>query len=351
MATKDLIMKRVKFQLPLAMCFLVAPSFAQELKFADLGDFPLEGGSTLRDCRVGYRTFGALNREKSNAVLFTTWYGGSTASLIGLIGPGKLVDSTRYFVIAIDALGNGVSTSPSNSSQQPHMKYPTITIGDMVNTEHRVVEDVLHVPHLRAVLGISMGGYQTFKWMVAYPDFMDCAIPIEGAPRPSSFDSTWILATSRALQLDPQWKGGDYTAPPEAGLRLLADIDALVLQTPSFRVEHTPPQDFEKFLEAKENAIVESFDPNNWIRQGQALLSQDVSRPFGGDMAKAAAAVRARVLVIVSLQDHEVVPATALAFAHLLHARTLELQSDCGHLMFQCDAATVSAAIAEFLME
>ena len=316
-----------------------------------LGDFSLESGATLHECRIGYRTFGNLNRDKSNAVLFTTWYTGTSANLAGLIGPGKAIDLTNYFVIAVDALGNGVSSSPSNSSQQPHMKFPIFSIGDMVNSQHQLVKDILHVPHLRAVLGISMGGYQTYKWMVTYPDFMDCAIPIEGAPRPSSYDSTWILATARALQLDPAFKGGEYTAQPEAGLRLLADIDVLVLQTPSFRVEHTPPQDFGKFLEARENAIVRSFDANNWIRQGQAILAQDISRPFEGDMAKAAAAVKARVLVVVAVQDHEVVPSTALAFANLLRASTLELDSNCGHLSFQCEASKLSAAIAKFLMD
>jgi homoserine O-acetyltransferase len=341
-------MKSLKPGLLLVICFLVVPSFSQDLKFADLGDFKLENGEIIRDCRLGYRTLGSLNSQKSNAVLFPTWYSGSSQSLVGLIGPGKLVDSTHYFVIAVDALGNGVSSSPSNSTHQPRMKFPKFSIRDMINAEYRLVKDVLQLPRLRAVMGISMGGYQTFEWMVAYPDFLERAIPIEGTPLPSSYDQLWIAATANAIQSDPNWNGGEYTAPPEAGMRIASDITGLVLQTPAFRVKNTPPQDFAKYREGIHKSFLRT-DANNWIRQGQALLGHNISRHFDGDMAKAAAAVKARVLVIVALPDHEVVPAPALDFARLLNARTLELDSDCGHLAFQCEAAKMSAAIAEFL--
>ena len=344
-------LKNVQIRLFLAACLLAAPVFAQELKFAQLGEFRLESGETIRGCRLGYRTFGTLNAQKSNAVLFPTWFTGTTKELVGLIGPGKLVDPTNYFVITVDALGDGVSTSPSNSREQPHMKFPDLTIRDMVNSQHRLAEDVLHIPHLRAVMGISMGGMQTFQWMVAYPGFMDRAIPIVGSPRLTSYDLLLWQSGIHAIQADVNWKGGDYTAPPEAGLRTLADIDALAIQTPAYRVRHTSPEDFKKFLDASERGTIHGFDANNWIRQAQAMMGHDVSRPFGGDMSKAAAAVKARVLVIVGLQDHMVNPTPALAFARLLKARTLELDSDCGHLTPDCESAKVDAAVAKFLAE
>src|SRR5882672_6837784 len=88
-------------------------------QFASLGDSKLESGETIKNCRIGYRTFGELNSDKSNVVVFTTWFGGTSEQLAGGFGPGKLVDTSKYYVIAIDALGNGVSTSPSNSALQP----------------------------------------------------------------------------------------------------------------------------------------------------------------------------------------------------------------------------------------
>jgi homoserine O-acetyltransferase len=341
----------VRIRLLLTLCLLTVHSSAQGLKFADLGDFRLESGEVIRDCRIGYRTFGKLNAEKSNAVLFPTWFGGTTENLVGYIAPGKLVNPEEYFVILADALGDGVSSSPSNSKQQPHMKFPAFAIRDMVNSEHQLVEKVLKIPHLRGVIGISMGGMQTFQWMVAYPDFMDRAIPIVGSPKLTSFDLLLWQAGIHAIQADVNWKGGDYTSPPEAGLRTLADIDGLAIETPSYRVRQTSPEGFKKFIETTEHDTIHGFDANNWIRQAQAMMGHDVSRPFGGDMGKAAAAVKASVLVIVGLQDHMVNPQPALAFARLLQAHTLELDSDCGHLAPDCQAAKVDAAVERHLAE
>jgi homoserine O-acetyltransferase len=321
------------------------------LQFGQLGDFRLESGAVIRDCRIGYRAFGKLNAERSNAVLFATWFTGTTKDLAGLIGPGKLVDSSRYYVIAVDALGDGVSSSPSNSPSQPRMKFPEFSIRDMVEAEHALAARVLRLPHLHAVMGISMGGMQVFQWMVSYPGFMDRAIPIVGSPRLAAYDLLLWQAELHAIQADANWKHGEYQARPEAAMRTVADIHALALQTPQYRDRETSPRQFREFLAATERDTMAGFDTNDWYRQAQAMMGHDVSRPFGGDMRKAAATVRARVLVVVSRQDHMVTPGPALDFAKLLGARTLELNSDCGHVATGCEEPRIAAALARFLAE
>src|SRR5687767_12828201 len=102
-------------RLCLSLPLFVAVAFAQEQQFANIGDLKLQNGGVIRQCRVGYRTFGTLAADKSNVIIFLTWASGTTEQLKSNFGPGKLIDSSRYFVIAIDALGNGVSSSPSNS--------------------------------------------------------------------------------------------------------------------------------------------------------------------------------------------------------------------------------------------
>jgi homoserine O-acetyltransferase len=134
-------------------------------------------------------------------------------------------------------------------------------------------------------------------------------------------------------------------------MRTVADIHALALQTPGYRVRQTDPKDFREFLNTTEQNTMRGFDCNNWVRQLEAMLSHDVSKDFGGDMQRTAAAVRARVLVVVGLEDHMVNPQPALALAHLLRAQTLELDSDCGHLAFSCQAGRVQAAVESFLAE
>jgi homoserine O-acetyltransferase/O-succinyltransferase len=160
------------------------PSEDGAQRFAEFGDFKLHDGGVIHEFRLGYRTLGKLNSGKSNAVLWPTWIGGKSQDLLLFIGPGNVVDTNKYFVVLVDAIGNGVSSSPSNSKRQPLMKYPKFTIRDMVEAEHRLCTDLLYLPHLRAVLGISMGGMQAFEWVVTYPDFMDIGIPCLGRRSP-----------------------------------------------------------------------------------------------------------------------------------------------------------------------
>jgi homoserine acetyltransferase len=134
-------------------------------------------------------------------------------------------------------------------------------------------------------------------------------------------------------------------------MRTVAHIHALALETPTYRVRITQPGEFHKFLTTTEQNTIRGFDSNNWVRQLEAMLTHDVSKSFGGDMQRAAAAVKARVLVIVGLQDHMVNPQPALTFARLLQARTLELDSDCGHLITNCETQKIDAAVARFLAE
>jgi homoserine O-acetyltransferase len=331
------------------VAFLLPCLQAQDQQFASLGEFRLESGQVIRDCRIGYRTFGKLAADKSNAILFPTWFTGTTKDLTGLMGPGNLVDTSRYFVILVDALGNGVSSSPSNSKAQPRMSFPKFTIRDMVESEHRLVTEVLHLNHLRAVMGISMGGMQTFQWALSYPDFFDKAIPIVGSPQLTSFDLLLWNAELHAIQEDRHWNNGDYKSPPP--LRALANIHNFALTTPEQRVAETSAQQFESFIKDVEKNGPSRFDANNWHRQLEAMLAQDVTRPFGGSMEKAAAAIKAKLLIVVATQDHMVNPTPALKLAQLRNARVLKLTGPCGHRATGCEKDKLNPAVSAFLSE
>src|SRR5881296_4568276 len=189
-----------------------------------IGDFKLESGEVIKDFAISYVTHGTLNARKSNAVLMVTATSGNHHRIDFLIGPGKALDTTKYFVIATDAIGNGLTTSPSNSKAQPRMQFPKFGMRDMVESQRRLLKDKLGIDHVVAVIGPSMGGMQALQWGVSYPDFMDSLVALVPLARTPAWSVLLVEATRKAIMLDPAWKGGEYTAPPAEGIRLWRDI-------------------------------------------------------------------------------------------------------------------------------
>ncbi len=327
-----------------------APSADGIQQFAQFGDFKLHDGGVIHEFRLGYRTLGKLNSGKSNAVLWPTWIGGKSQDLLPFIRPGNVVDTNKYFVVLVDAIGNGVSSSPSNSKRQPLMKYPKFTIRDMVEAEHRLCTDVLHLSHLHAVLGISMGGMQAFEWVVTYPDFMDIGIPMSSSPQSTSFDKLNWTAQIDAIELDPAWNDGNPTGPLGRGLALSEEIGSMNGTSPSYRVARTSPKDFGVFVaEIRKNAKGDGGTASDQIRQRQAIIALDIPGEFGLTLAQAAKRVRAKLLIIVSAQDHVVNPRPALEFAAAANAPVINLNSPCGHQSLTC--ISLGPKVASFLAD
>jgi homoserine O-acetyltransferase/O-succinyltransferase len=329
-----------------------AQSLPEEGKqqFAAFGDFKLQNDDVIHDFRLGYRTLGRPNADRSNAVLWPTWLGGKSEDLLQFVGPGKVVDTSYYFVVLVDAIGNGVSSSPSNSKQQPLLKFPRFTIRDMVESEHRLAIEALHLSHLHAVMGISMGGMQTFEWAAAHPDFMDVAIPIVGSPQSTSFDKLLWTAEIDAIELDPAWNHGNPTGPLSRGFALSEEIQSMNLTSPAYRVTHTNPKDLDGFLaEMRKNAKGDGGTASDQIRQRQAIIALDIPDEFGATLGQLAKRVRAKFLVIVSPQDHMVNPTPALEFAAANGAPVVNLDSPCGHLSTAC--ISLGPTVSRFLAD
>ena len=317
-------------------------------QFATLGDFKLQSGIVIRDFHIGYRTVGKMNADKSNVILWPTMLGGRTEDLLQYIGPERVIDSSKYFVILVDSIGNGISTSPSNSSSQPKMKFPKFTIRDMVESEHRLLTEVLRLTHLHAVMGLSMGGMQAFEWAVVYPDSMDLTIPMAGSPQSTSYDKLLWTSEIDAIAVDPSWKNGNPSGPLTRGIALAGEIDSMNATSPAYRAAHTKTDEFENFLAAiRKNAKSEAGAVSDQIRQRQAIMGLDISRELGVPLDQAAKRVRSKMLVIVSPEDHTVNPAPALEFARAIGAPVVKLDSPCGHLSLSC--ISVGPIVAQFL--
>jgi homoserine acetyltransferase len=319
-------------------------------QFAELGVFNLQNGGVIYDFKVGYRTLGRLNSDKSNAILWPSWLGGTSHDLLEFIGPGKVLDSSRYFVILVDAIGNGISSSPSNSKEQPWMKFPKFEIRDMVEAEHKLVTEVLHLSHLHAVMGVSMGGMQTFGWALAYPDYMDEAIPVAGSPQSTSFDKLLWTAEIDAIESDPAWNHGSPTKSLTKGIALAQEIDSMNSTSPAYRVAHTYATGFDAFLsEIKTSAKADGGTASDQIRQRQAIIALDIPKDLGLTLAQTAKRVRPKLLIINSPQDHMVNPTPAFEFASAAGIPVVRLDSSCGHRSLSC--ISVGPIVASFLAD
>lgn len=317
------------------------PLAAQELQFADMGECDLESGEVIRDCRIGYRTAGTLNAEKSNAILFPTWFGGRSENLLSASGEDGYVDTSEHFVIMVDAFGNGVSSSPSNSPTQGGADFPRITIADMVRHQHRLLTEKLGIQSLRAVMGISMGGMQSFEWAVRYPGFVEKVLPIVGSPRLAPYDivlwETDLRILGWYLECDCQ-----EAAAVMNGLSFL-------LSGPDRQARVNPRERLDRVRETIESSNLTRDRAYDLMSQLHAMIDHDVSKPHGGSMAEAAEQVTAEVLVVVGLTDHIVTPGPALEFAELVGAETMELGNDCGHSAHACAPDTFRPRVRRFL--
>lgn len=314
---------------------IASASEPPSLEIFALGDFELESGATLTDAKLGYRTSGTLDAEKSNAILFPTWFTGTSEDLFttGAVDP---IDTDRFFLITVDAFGNGVSSSPSN-----HSDFPRVTIGDMVHAQYRLIDEVFGIDRLHAVMGISMGGMQTFEWITRYPDAMTRAMPIVGSPRLGSYDVLLWEAQLEAIDLARQTGEVERAAP------LVGMIHTLAIQTPDYHARRTPRSETAELLEIAKQGGSQTMEDR--AVQLRAMITHDVSRRFDGSLEKAASVVEARVVNVVGLQDHMVTPQPAIRFAALLGAESIELDNHCGHMATLCDPERFVRAVHTFL--
>ncbi|HEX8588438.1 alpha/beta fold hydrolase [Pseudomonas sp.] len=317
---------------------------AAEQQRVNIGSLNMTGGK-LTQCTLGYRTYGKLAADQGNVVLVPTWLAGRTADQLDMIGPGKLVDTDRWYVVAIDAIGNGVSCSPSNSASAPRLNFPTFGIRDMVKAQHRLLAMYLGIDHAHAIVGISMGGMQALQWAVMYPDFASKVVTIVSTPQPTEHDLQAWNAELAAIEHAAGWNDGNYA--PGTVFRQLTALHNAYLWTPeraAVKAVASRPAPAGKPPDA---AVSQPFSTVDWYRQLQAMTSFDLLHH--DDMAGLAGKIKAQLLIITSEQDRMVDPAPSKALAAQKGARLLVLNNDCGHMAPACEADKVNETVKAFL--
>ncbi len=331
------------------------------MQFHTIRDFRLSGGTALAEARIAYLTMGHLAADGRNAVLVTHGYtsgprmieGGESASegsWAALVGPGRPIDTERYFVVASNMLGssfgstNAASIDPATG--RPYgPRFPELTVSDIVAAQKHLL-DTLGVRHLVAVAGPSYGGYQAFQWAVDYPDFMRGIVAVVTGLRSSVAGIKPLLAQ---LERNPNWNGGDYY-----------DRGGVTDTTTEMRIETRKDYGLDAGLAARfpdpaaraielhriARAWAEQFDANSLVILRKAMLRYDVTPRLSR--------IRARVLYVLSSTDKLFPPSLAPEVMDALRAAGVSaefvpLDSPFGHLASGLDADKWAPALRTFI--
>ena len=393
-------MPRLAAMLTALLVLALAPAGAQELitrkQVFELASFTTQSGRALKNVKVGWESYGTLNADKSNAILICHFFSG-TGHAAGkyteadkaagywdaIIGPGKAIDTNKYFVLSSDTLVNlspndptVTTTGPASIdpdtgkpygylSPQNEKGFPIVSIRDFIELQKRLV-DSLGIRKLVMVGGASMGGIQTYEWAAAYPDMVGRIMPVIAAAEPDAGLLEWLDIWAMPIRLDPKWNGGDYYGkePPLAGLGQALKIVTLHAQTNAWATAAfgakwakegaSPYQSFsnrylvEAGLDAAGAARAKVSDANSFLYLVRA------NQLFAEGAAERLKAIKAPTLLVYSPGDL-VFPADsvkrtgATLKANGVPVEMVELAGNRGHLDGVLNIKQAEKAIAAFV--
>lgn len=317
------------------------PYYGQEghgpYELIDIGALDLEEGGSLPGVQLAVATHGMLNAAKDNAILIPTWYSGTSKIMEQVyIGNGRALDPAKYFIIVVNQIGNGLSTSPHNTSGP---NFPKVRIGDDVRAQHKLLTQKFGLNSLALVVGGSMGAQQTYEWAVRYPDFVKRAAPIAGTARNTEHDFVFAETLSEAITSDPGFNGGKYGSPADvaAGLKRHAKLWTVMgWSTEFFRENRHKALGFDSmqsFIDTFMTGYFAPMDPNNLLAMAWKWQRGDVSRNTGGDLAAALGRVKAKTFVMPISHDMFFPPSDCEVEQRLIPGSQFRpLKSVCGHL-------------------
>jgi homoserine O-acetyltransferase/O-succinyltransferase len=328
----------------------------------ELDTLVLRSGETIPGARLAYKTYGQLNAAKSNAILYPTSYGAQHPDIEWLIGPDRILDPTRYFVIIVNMFGNGLSTSPSNLGEQwSDRPWPTFTHVDNIGAQRRLLDEVLGIERLALVYGWSMGGQQALHWGALYPERVERIAAICSSAKTSIHNRVFLEGIQATLTADAAWNGHRFTAKPERGLRTLGRVYAGWALSQAFYREQLFREigysSLEDFLVRDWEASFLRRDADNLLSMMETWKRSDISDNdrYHGDLPRALGSITARTLIMPSATDLYFTAEDALAESRQIpHAQFRSIPSLWGHragnpLKSPTDEAFIKAAVAELL--
>ena len=304
----------------------------------DLGDVELQCGVTLPKARLAYRTYGSLGARRDNVILMPTFYTGTHVRNEGFIGRVPALDPSRWFIVSANLFGNGLSSSPSNTAPPfDGPRFPVVTLHDNVACQHRLLTEGLGVERIALVFGWSMAGCQSYQWAAQFPDLVDAILPFCASARTSPHNRVFLEGVKAALTADAAFAGGDYGAPPEAGLRAFGRVYAGWAYSQTFYRERLHR---ELGFETWEELLLDwerdhlDWDANDLLSKLRTWQLGDISASerYRGDFERALGAIRARAILAPCTTDLYFPPEDNIIEAgHMPNAELRPFASPWGH--------------------
>lgn len=276
----------------------------------ELGDFMLENGQVIYNCQLAYTVFGELNSKKDNVILMPTWFSGTSKDMEAFVGKDRAINPEKYFIIIINQIGNGLSSSPHNSPEPIAMNnFPNVTISDDVRAQHRLITEKFKVEEIALVFGGSMGAQQTYEWAVRYPEMVKRAAPIAGTAKVTPHNIQFTQTLIEAITSDPLWNNGCYHSHIDVkeGLKRHANIWSVMgLSTEFYQNEMWTIYDvnsFDSFIDEFLQPLYQMMDPNNLVLMARKWQQSDVSKMNNGDLAATLGSIQAKVFVLSIDED------------------------------------------------
>jgi homoserine O-acetyltransferase len=302
----------------------------------DLGDITLQSGELMRGATLAWKSYGTLNPARDNVILYPCSYGAKHTDMEWLIGPDKILDPSRFFIVIPNMFSNGLSSGAGNTPDYPRL----VTQWDNVTAQRRLLAERWGIERLHAVYGFSMGGQQAYHWAAMFPEAVERAIVVCSSARTAVHNRVFISGLLRTFEAAPEHVGhGRFSKAPEATLRAIGHIYAGWALSQDFyraglHMSALGAPDLETFLKTDwENSFLKR-DAANAYAQLITWLHSDIGANalYGGDLPKALAAIKAKVLLLPGETDlYFRVADNALEIEHLARAELRPIPSIWGH--------------------
>ena len=305
-----------------------------------VADLRRQGGASLPEARLVYKTYGTLNATRSNAILFPTRFGGMHEQNEFMIGPRHALDTEKYFIIVPNMFGNGASSSPTNTPA-PHGggAFPNITIYDNVRQQHRLISEVLGIERFALVVGWSMGAQQAYQWASLYPDMVPRLACLCGTAKTTDHNRVFLESLRAAIEADKLFRDGHYDTQPLGGLRAVGRIYAgWAYSQDWYRAKGYRAlgfQTLDDYLTGYWDALYKERDANNIMAMTWTWIHNNISanETFDGDLDAALGAITAKTVLMPGMTDLYFRTADSEEeLQHLQDGRLQEIPSIWGHM-------------------